>query len=268
MRNRGHAMTMPGASLSGLAADLKTGIAFCTRLPLVHAAPTEGRDLARASWALPIAGALIGALAALVYWIAHLAGLPSLPSAALALAATLATTGCLHEDGLADTSDGFGGGRSRERKLEIMRDSRIGTFGSCALMMSLILRWSALASLADPLPVAMALIAAHASARATLPAFMRLVPLARPDGLSAAAGRPPLESTAVAAGLGVIALGVGLGPFPAIVALLLLSSAGVLMAWLSVRQVGGQTGDVLGALEQVGEIVVMLTAAALIRIGG
>jgi adenosylcobinamide-GDP ribazoletransferase len=96
---------------------------------------------------------------------------------------------------------------------------------------------------------------------------MRLVPQARRDGLSAAAGRPPLESTAVAAGLGVIALGVGLGPLPAIVALLLLSSAGVLMAWLSVRQVGGQTGDVLGTLEQVGEIVVMLTAAALIRTG-
>jgi adenosylcobinamide-GDP ribazoletransferase len=268
MRNRGHAMTMPGAWLGGLAADLKISILFCTRLPLVHSEPIEGRDLARASWALPVAGALIGALAALVYWIAHLAGLPSLPAAALALAATLAATGCLHEDGLADTTDGFGGGKSRERKLEIMRDSRIGTFGTCALMLSLMLRWSALASLADPLPVTMALIAAHASARATLPAFMRLVPQARGDGLSAAAGQPPLESAAAAAALGLIALGFGLGPLPAIVALLLLSSGAGVMAWLSVRQIGGQTGDVLGALEQVGEALVMLTAAALIRIGG
>ena len=64
-------------------------------------------------------------------------------AAALALAATLAVTGCLHEDGLADTADGFGGGRYRERKLDIMRDSRLGTYGACALMMSLILRWTA-----------------------------------------------------------------------------------------------------------------------------
>jgi adenosylcobinamide-GDP ribazoletransferase len=260
-------MTMLGVWLGGLAADLKTSILFCTRLPLVHSDPIEGRDLARASWALPIAGALVGALAALIYWIAHRVGLSSLPAAALALSATLAVTGCLHEDGLADTIDGFGGGKDRERKLEIMRDSRIGTYGTCALMMSLILRSGALASIANPLLAAMALIAAHASARATLPAFMRLVPPARSDGLSAAAGPPPSASAATAAALGAIALGFGLGPVPAVVALLLLSSAAAVMAWLSVRQVGGQTGDVLGALEQLGEIVVLLTAATLIKTG-
>jgi adenosylcobinamide-GDP ribazoletransferase len=260
-------MTMSGAWLGGLTADLKIGILFCTRLPLVHSDPIEGRDLARASWALPVAGALVGALAALVYWVAHRVGLPPLPAAALALAATLAATGCLHEDGLADTTDGFGGGKSPERKLEIMRDSRIGTYGSCALMMSLISRWSALASIADPLLVTMALIAAHASARATLPMFMRLVPQARRDGLSATAGRPPWESAAAAGALGLIALGFGLGPIAAIVALLLLSSAGAFMAWLSVKQIGGQTGDVLGALEQLCEILVLLTAAAMLKAG-
>jgi adenosylcobinamide-GDP ribazoletransferase len=260
-------MTMPGAWLGSLASDLKISILFCTRLPLAHSDPIEGRDLARASWAMPIAGALVGALGALVYWIAHRVGLPSLPAAAFALAATMAATGCLHEDGLADTTDGFGGGKNHEHKLEIMRDSRIGTYGTCALMISIILRWSALASIADPLPVTMALIAAHASARATLPTFMRLVPQARSDGLSAFAGRPPRESTAAAGLLGLIALGFGLGPVTAIIGLLLLSSAGVFMAWLSVKQIGGQTGDVLGALEQINEILILLTAATLLKAG-
>ena len=258
-------MTTPGVWLCGLASDLKIGILFATRLPLPHSAPIEGRDLARAIWAMPVAGALAGALGALSFGIAHLAGLPPLPAAALALAATLAATGCLHEDGLADTADGFGGGNSRERKLEIMRDSRIGTYGACALALSLMLRWSALASIAEPFSVAMALVAAHASARAILPAFMRLVPQARSDGLSADAGRPPTASIIAAGVLGLIALGLGLGPVGAIIGLVLLSSAAVVVARVSLKQIRGQTGDVLGALEQIGEIMILLTAAALLK---
>ena len=115
--------------------------------------------------------------------------LPPLPAAALAVAATVAVTGALHEDGLADVADGFGGGATRERKLEIMRDSRIGTYGVCALILSFILRISALTNLGDPALVTAVLVAAHAAARAPIPAFMRLVPAARTDGLSADAGR-------------------------------------------------------------------------------
>jgi adenosylcobinamide-GDP ribazoletransferase len=215
---------------------------------------------------MPIAGALVGLIGAAVYWLTSAVGLPPFSAAALALAATLIATGCLHEDGLADTADGFGGGSSRERKLEIMRDSRIGTYGACALALSLILRWSALASIADPAAVAMALIAAHAAARAPLPAFMRFVPPARSDGLAAAAGGPPREGAAAASFLGVVALGLCLGPGAVIIGLLLLSSAAILMAWLSVQQIGGQTGDVLGALEQINEILILLTAAALVKV--
>src|SRR5215470_5966837 len=126
-------MTPPVPRLRSLATDLTVSVLFATRLALAYPDPIEGRDLARASWALPVAGALVGALAGLAYCIAYWAGLPSLPAAVLALAATLAATGCLHEDGLADTVDGFGGGKNREHKLEIMRDSRVGTYGACAL---------------------------------------------------------------------------------------------------------------------------------------
>jgi adenosylcobinamide-GDP ribazoletransferase len=255
-------MATPGGKLFDLTSDLRIGVLFCTRLPLPHPNPITGSDVARASWALPVAGALVGALGALVYWIAHRAGLPAALASALALVATMAATGCLHEDGLADMADGFGGGNDRARKLEIMRDSRIGTYGACALALSVILRWSALASTADVSSAAMALIVTHASARAPLPAFMRLVPSARSDGLAAEAGRPSWESVAAAGCLGFVTLGLGLGPMTAIVALFLLSSAAFFMGWLSVRQIGGQTGDVLGALEQVNEILILLTVVA------
>lgn len=245
-----------------LATDLKISVLFSTRLPLAHSSAIAGPDVARASWALPLAGALIGLLGAAVYWLAHAAGLAPPAAAALTLAATLAATGCLHEDGLADTADGFGGGATRERKLEIMRDSRIGSYGACALILSLLLRWSALASLDEPAVVAGALIAAHASARATMPLLMWLVPQARADGLAADAGSPPRASVVAAGVLAVTALGLGLGHIAAVVALLSLVSAVAFMAWLCRRQIGGQTGDVLGALEQVGEIIVLLTAAA------
>jgi len=255
-------MTTPGAWPS-LATDLKVSILFFTRLPLVHGAPIASGGVARASWAFPVAGALVGGAGALVYWIAFEIGLPPAPASALALAATLAATGCLHEDGLADTADGFGGGRDRAHKLDIMRDSRLGTYGACAVALSLLLRWSALAAIAKPAAVAVSLVAAHAAARAALPAFMRLVPPARPDGLSADAGRPPPQGAAAAAIVGAAALGLALGAVTGMVALALVAAAAGLMARLSLRQIGGQTGDVLGALEQASEIVIMLAAAAL-----
>jgi adenosylcobinamide-GDP ribazoletransferase len=247
----------------GLAEDIKVSILFCTRLPVPHATPTDKCDVAGASWALPVAGALVGGAGAVVYTIASGIRLPSTLAAALALSATLAVTGCLHEDGLADTADGLGGGRDRARKLEIMRDSRLGTYGACALTMSLLLRWTALAAMAGPMAVASSLIAAHVSARAALPVFMRFVPPARFDGLSAQAGQPALRSAAVAVLLGVLALASALGLAATAIGLVLATCAGLFMAWLSMRQIGGQTGDVLGALEQIIEIVILLTALAL-----
>jgi adenosylcobinamide-GDP ribazoletransferase len=250
------------ARLRGIARDLKIGMLFSTRFPLPHSALIGGADIARASWGLPVIGALIGLLGASVYWIAFRFNLPPLVGAALAVTATLAATGCLHEDGLADTFDGFGGGADPERKLEIMRDSRIGTYGACALTLSLLLRVGALASLAAPGPVALALIAAHAGARATMPLFLRLVPPARLDGLAADAGRPPPASVGVAALLGLVVLLWSLGAARTVVALLLLLVVLGVVRRLCLRQIGGQTGDVAGALEQIGEITILLTAVA------
>jgi adenosylcobinamide-GDP ribazoletransferase len=254
-----------GGWTNGLVTDLKISILFCTRLPLPHSVPIESSDVARASWAFPIAGLLVGGVGALAYAVALDAGLPPMLAAALSLAATLLITGCLHEDGLADTADGFGGARYRERKLEIMRDSRLGTYGACALVIALILRWAATSAIAGPMPVASALIAAHVSGRAALPAFMRFVSPARLDGLSARTGQPTLGCVAVAVLLGGLTLGIAMGPAATLIGVVFAASAWLFMAWLSVRQIGGQTGDVLGALEQIIEVLILLTAVATSR---
>ncbi len=247
-------------SLGDRLGEFSTAIHFLTRLPLPRHAPAGGQAIGQSVWAFPLAGVVVGLIGALVYALANKLGLPPWPAAALAVAATLGVTGCLHEDGLADTADGFGGGDTTERKLDIMRDSRIGTYGVCALGLSLLLRTGALASLAEPGLVAAALIAAHAAARATMPVVMFLVPPARRDGLSYAAGQPSVERVAVAAVLGVLILGLCLGPLLAIVAIVVLAITAALMAGLSERQIGGQTGDVLGAIEQISEIVILLVA--------
>jgi len=245
--------------------ELKIGFIFLTRLPVVHNEPMAQGDLSRALWTAPVVGFAVALVGAAVYAVAHALHVPPFPAAALAVCATLVLTGGLHEDGLADVADGFGGGGTRERKLEIMRDSRIGTYGVCALAMSFILRVGALASLGDASLVAAALIAAHAAGRAGIPAFMQLVPPARADGLSADAGTPPGSSSLAAALLGAVALIACLGWGAGLLALLLLAAAFAFMSWLCRRQIHGQTGDVLGALEQAGEVIVLLAASAVLH---
>ena len=249
--------------MGSITTDIWTGLAFCTRLPLKLGSASAGNGLARAAWTFPLIGVLVGLFAALIYWLADGLDLRPFVSATLAIVAALLLTGALHEDGLADTVDGFGG-RTRERKLEIMRDSRTGTYGVSALVSSFMLRAGALASLVEPGLAAAALIAAHAGGRATMPVLMLVLPRARQDGLSAEAGKPPLGSVIAAVMLGMLALALCLGPATALVAALLVVAAVALMAWLSDQQIGGQTGDVLGAVEQVSEILILLVAAAML----
>jgi len=253
-------MTIDQAWVTERGRELKAGILFLTRLRYGMSEPLDGSAIGKAAWAFPVAGILVGIVGAVVYWLAYHLGLAGWPGAALAIAATMTLTGCLHEDGLADTIDGFGGGASREQKLAIMRDSRIGTFGVCALAIAILLRVSALALLGLPGPVAAALIAAHGAGRAVMPVLMALLPPARSDGLSASAGRPPLGGVAAAAVLGVVILILCLGLGHGLAALIALAIAAALVCWLSLQQIGGQTGDVLGAAEQVSEIVILLVA--------
>jgi adenosylcobinamide-GDP ribazoletransferase len=253
---------MQRPKLRDIVTDVRIGLSLVTILPLGPSTQISDGDIARAGWTFPVAGLLVGLLGAAIYAIANRFGLPSTAAALLALAGTIIITGALHEDGLADSADSLGG-RTRDRKLEIMRDSRIGSFGVCALVISLGLRWTALAAIAAPRSVLIALLLAHAAARAGLPLFMALVPPARTDGLAAGAGRPAGPTTAIALGLGAVMLAIGFGAGKAILAVALLAIIGLAVAWLAIRQIGGLTGDVLGAYEQLAEIAILLMAAAL-----
>lgn len=252
-----------GSLWGDLVWDVRIAVLICTRLPLGSPTQVGSPDLVRASWALPVAGALVGAIGAGAFYVASELRLPPTIAAAVALVATLLMTGGLHEDGLADTADGFGGGWDRERKLAIMHDSRLGSYGACALLMSLLMRWAALAAIADPVRAALALIAAHVAARAALPGFMHVIPPARNDGLSAAVSQPAWRAAAAAALIGAVTVVLTLGFQGAAVCLGLGTVTGFVMAWLCLRQIGGQTGDVLGALEQMIETVILLIAVAM-----
>ena len=247
--------------VGALLTDLAAAIAFYTRLPLRPSGPIDGAAVARASWCAPLVGVLIGALAGLAYWAAWRLNLPPFVCATLAVGAGMLLTGGLHEDGLADTADGLGG-ETRERALEIMRDGRIGVYGTCALVICLALRIGAIYDLPRAAVVAWALVGAHAAARAVLPAFMRLVPPARTDGLSATAGAPSRERAAAAAVIGFVLLWIALGFKNALIALMLVLIGALVTAWVARRKIGGQTGDVLGAVEQVSETLVLLVTAA------
>jgi adenosylcobinamide-GDP ribazoletransferase len=232
-----------------------------TRLPVGIAAPADGA-IAAAGWAFPLVGAGIGAICALAFLVAQTLGCGNALSALLAVAAGIALTGALHEDGLADTADGFGGGSDRGDKLAIMRDSRQGSFGVVALVFSIGLRAAALGAIAEPIHVGLALVAAHAASRGVLPVLMHVMAPARADGLGATAGRPSRTVAILAAALGAaIALAL-LGPRTGALALGLSCGAVILAAILAQRQIGGYTGDILGFFQQIGEIVMLLAAAA------
>jgi len=233
-----------------------------TRLPVGVEPPGEPGAIAAAGWAFPLVGAGVGALAALAFLFGLLLGC-GIPAATLiALLAGLAVTGAFHEDGLADTADGFGGGHDRETKLAIMRDSHHGTFGILALLLSVGLRAAALGAIGEPIHTGLALVAAHAGSRAALPMTMRLLRPARADGLGAMAGTPGLTWALVAGAIGIAIALAALGPARGGAALVIGAAAVALTAMLARRQIGGYTGDVLGAFQQIGEIVMLLAAAA------
>ncbi|MGE0499830.1 MAG: adenosylcobinamide-GDP ribazoletransferase [Rhizobiaceae bacterium] len=251
-------MTLPDPK--DVLTDLRVALVFFTRLPLPHGADSD-RPFASSLWAAPLAGLVVGLCGTIAYAIASGLGVPPAAAAAAALGAMLAATGCLHEDGLCDTADGLGGGRTKERKLEIMRDSRIGTFGASALAVALIARWSALATLPDAEAVLWALVAAECGSRAVLPAFMAFTPAARNDGLAAAVGTVSRDVAGVSVILGgaaLLCLGVGTALFAAF----LLAALAIALRSLVMRLIGGQTGDTVGALQQGAEVIVLMAASA------
>ena len=247
------------------ASDLAAAFTLLTRFPVARFAPAaRPPDLARAVWAFPIVGLATGALGGLVYWAAYRLGVPSWLAACWSLAATMLATGALHEDGLADTVDGFGGGGNPARALEIMRDSRIGVFGALALVLSTAMRISAIAAIYDPRLVVPALIAVGALGRGGIIVLLLVLRPARNDGMAASMDLVPTWSAMLGLSLAGAASLLALPVRPAVMASLLGFGACLVLAKLAHARIGGFTGDVLGAAEVAYECVVLTTVAAAI----
>lgn len=245
--------------------EIGLATAFLTRLPWPGTLPVD-RRLMDAAWAFPAVGAAVGLAAACGYWLADGAGLPAGAAAVVAVAVAALATGALHEDGLADLADGFGGGRNAEAKRRIMRDSHIGSYGVLALLLVTAGKLAALAALPDAGTAAVALVSAHALARAAIPALAWWQPPAAADGSGRAAGRPGVAgvfwAAAIGAGLALTVLPGGIGLAAALAA----AAAAIAIGWVARRQIGGVTGDVFGAAEQACELAVLLVAASYLGI--
>lgn len=225
--------------------------------------------LVRAAALFPVVGAGIGTVAALSLLASFHIGLHPLACALVALIASAILTGGLHEDGLADFFDGIGGGRTPERRLEIMRDSHLGSFGALALVFGVGIRASILTGVFSPDTAALVVIAGATLSRAVLPGLMRWLPPARADGLAATAGSPEPAQIAVATLLAVVTALLTVGFWSAMSALAAAIVAAVIVGLVARRLVGGQTGDVLGAAQVIVEIAVLAAAAATVGgIGG
>ena len=238
-------------------AEAQLAVILLTRLPFGRL-----RDpvppLGAAAWAFPMAGLPVGLIAGAVMAAALALGLSPLVSGGLALGAQVMATGALHEDGLADICDGFWGGTKRERRLEIMRDSRIGSYGTVGLVLTLGLRWLGLAALAEaqtPAAVIAPVIAVAMASRVATVALMAGLRPARADGLGAQGRAVGTASVLVA----VLVGGLPLLLLPQGGAALVAAALSVaVLAMIARRKIGGQTGDVLGAGQQAAEIALLL----------
>jgi adenosylcobinamide-GDP ribazoletransferase len=258
------------AELNAVIDDLKTATVFLTRVPARLLGPgLEARpDFRRAARVFPIVGALVGLAGGLVLVIAARLGENVLIAAGLAVLVTIAVTNALHEDGLADTVDGFAGGATIERKLAIMDDSRIGTYGAAALIFSILFRVGALMSIAavGPFRAAWALVAAEAVSRAALVRLWHELPAARSSGLAADTGPPDERAMFIAlGGAGVVTAIVVIpssGFTAAVMAGVIAVGATYLFIRICAREIGGRTGDTLGACQQVAAIAFLIGLAA------
>ena len=227
-------------------------VRFFTRLPVPAWVGHSAEALNHSARYFTLVGLIVGLIGALVFALTSFF-FPKTLAVLLAMAATIYVTGAFHEDGWADMVDGFGGGWTRERTLEIMKDSRIGSYGAIALVLLLLAKFMALVEL-DMLLVAPALIAGHAFSRLCATSVMHFLDYARDEGKAKPlAPRLSVGELAVAAVFGLLAL-LMLPPLSVIVGVLLATAATAFLARKFRRRLGGYTGDCLGATQQLAEV--------------
>lgn len=238
--------------------DIPAAFSLLTRLPIPVNHEKSGERAAIATWAYPLVGAVLGLIAGIIGNLLYWFGAPGSISAIAALLALVLMSGGLHEDGLADCADGFGGAMDKKQRLEIMKDSHIGAFGVIALILFILGRYSSIEVLVYT-SFCLPLMAAGAASRLPMVLAMYVMPNARGDGLSATVGKPPETSLAIAIVLTLLICFLSLGLSGIFIFGWAMIAAGF-MALLAQRTIGGQTGDVLGAIQQCAELAALAAA--------
>lgn len=253
----------PSHILTGWWRDFVRAANFLTRIPFRIDEAEAARPLASAARGFPIAGLVVGVCGAIVLMLANYLGLPQLASALLAVASTALVAGGLHEEGLANTVDGLLGAKNRDDVLRMMRESNLGAFGMLALVFIVGLKVAALEAI-EPGEAAASLIAAEVAGRTVLPVVLLLLPPARTEGLSLEAGRPRKEDITLTLLLGGALILLMLGITTGIVTIVLAAVTTAMAIKVARARLGGHTGDILGATEQVTATAVLLAAAAVV----
>ncbi len=238
--------------------QFRTAAVFLTAIPLGKG---ESRLSDSVVW-FPVVGAITGLAGGLAFATIVAIGLGAWVAAVVAVAVMIVMTGALHEDGLADTFDGFGCQGEIGVRLAAMRDPAVGTCGTLALVIVTSLRIGLIATITEPLMAIPVLVAAGAISRGSIVAAMHLMMAARPDGLGAAAGTPDFPNVVKSFGVVLVIAIAALWPFSWFLAISAGVVATLVMIWLCTRSFGGHTGDVFGGIQQVSESAVLAVAVA------
>lgn len=267
-----YARAQPSTPLRRMGEEFLLALTLLTRIPVPRFRIETPADLGSAFWAYPLVGALVGAIGAAAFAAAEFAHLSGMPAIVLAIAAMVIATGAFHEDGFADFWDGVGGGATRRQKLEIMRDSRLGTYGAMALLIMFALTLALLVNLnfnlrqhAAPISEAMAgvLIATGALQRAAIGVPLLFLGPARKDGLAADTPSPGFMRIALGLAIAYVLSAILLGVLPALYAFLAALAAAAIVAVVSAHYLGGRTGDALGSAASLAGLFVLAVLAAL-----
>nr|WP_174826025.1 adenosylcobinamide-GDP ribazoletransferase [Ruegeria arenilitoris] len=240
--------------------DIPLSLVLLTRLPVPRLPERVFARQADSAWAFPVVGLVVGLLACAVGWVSMALGLPAMVAAVLVTATLVISTGAMHEDGLADTADGLWGGFTRERRLEIMKDSHIGAYGVLTLIFTQLMRVALIAALLTAGAFG-GFLAACIVSRAFMPVVMNTLPNARNSGLSHSVGGPRFGTVATGFALALACAALlmgGAATLPVLIAALVVA----VLAKIAKTKIGGQTGDILGATQQLAELAFLATTVA------
>ena len=249
----------------GPVADFWRALALLSRVPVSATCDFRPVAIARSVWCWPLVGLFIAGIAIIPAYLTEVLTGNVMIAAIVATLALILLTGAMHEDGIADCADGFGGGQDKLRKLEIMRDSRIGTYGVVALVLCLAMRVAVLAA-AESGSMAAILIVMATLSRAAMPIVTYVFDPAREDGLGKGAGRPDIRMVAAGIAVALMLVVIVAGALTAFMCLIAMMVGASIVGWIARHQIGGHTGDVLGMTQIISDLFVGIAFIAVLQV--